>query len=183
MSFKKQNLNTLFRELPIVNNNNCHNYDTNIDIDTVLKYGKSDRNMTIRSTNIDDKNFNNNILKYNLLNNESNNDSNNESNNKIKYDVDTSKYLDNTKRKNLDTSIYTYNPSKIQGRGFGNINEYGLLLNGIGISTRQENQEKNPRNVEDDRIFFINHNNYNPKRITDDIPCGADTRYLNKKMI
>lgn len=93
-------------------------------------------------------------------------------------------YWDNTKRRNLDTSIYTTNPNKIQGRGFGEIDKYDLFLNNIGVSTRQENQEKNPRNVENDRIFFTMHNNnYDDHHVTEILPCGSDTRYLNKKMI
>lgn len=97
---------------------------------------------------------------------------------------ESSEYWDNTKRRNLDTSIYTNNPTKTQGRGFGNIGRYDNLLNGIGLATRGENPEKNPRSVEDDRIFLTNHNyNYDKYHTTEMLPCGSDTRYLNKKMI
>ena len=97
---------------------------------------------------------------------------------------ESSEYWDNTKRRNLDTSIYTNNPTKIQGKGFGNIDRYDNLLNGIGLATRGENPDKNPRSVEDDRIFLTNHNyNYDKYHTTDMLPCGTDTRYLNKKMI
>jgi hypothetical protein len=101
-----------------------------------------------------------------------------------KLPKESSEYWDNTKRRNLDTSVYTNNPTKIQGRGFGNIGRYDNLLNGIGLATRGENPEKNPRSVEDDRIFLTNHNyNYDKYHTTDMLPCGTDTRYLNKKMI
>lgn len=97
---------------------------------------------------------------------------------------ESSEYWDNTKRRNLDTSVYTNNPTKIQGRGFGNVSHYDNLLNGIGLATRGENPERNPRSVEDDRIFLTNHNyNYDKYHTTDMLPCGSDTRYLNKKMI
>jgi hypothetical protein len=101
-----------------------------------------------------------------------------------KLPKESSEYWDNTKRRNLDTSVYTNNPTKIQGRGFGNIDRYDNLLNGIGLATRGENPDKNPRSVEDDRIFLTNHNyNYDKYHTTDMLPCGTDTRYLNKKMI
>ena len=97
---------------------------------------------------------------------------------------ESSEYWDNTKRRNLDTSVYTNNPTKIQGRGFGNIGRYDNLFNGIGLATRGENPEKNPRSVEDDRIFLTNHNyNHDKYHTTEMLPCGSDTRYLNKKMI
>ena len=97
---------------------------------------------------------------------------------------ESSEYWDNTKRRNLDTSVYTNNPTKIQGRGFGNVSHYDNLLNGIGLATRGENPERNPRSVEDDRIFLTNHNyNYDKYHTTEMLPCGSDTRYLNKKMI
>jgi len=93
-------------------------------------------------------------------------------------------YWDNTKRRNLDTSVYTNNPSKIQGRGFGDVNSYGLYLNGVGVSTRQDNPDEKPQNVEDDRIYLTNHNyHYDKHHVTEVLPCGHDTRYLNKKMI
>ena len=129
MSTKKQNLNTLNRELSCkkTNNNeliydyNC--YNQNFDI-------SNDKKSSELLKNVDDN------KKFSFC-------------------------IDNTKRKNLDTSIYTNNPMKIQGRGFGNINNYGYFCNGIGISTRQDNQDKNPRNLEDNRINIIQHNNYN----------------------
>jgi len=97
---------------------------------------------------------------------------------------ESEEYWDNTRRRNLDTSIYTENPSKIAGRGFGDIPKYNLFLNGIGLSTRQDNPDIKPQNIEDDRIFLTNHNyNYSKFRVTDDLQCGTDTRYLNKKMI
>jgi hypothetical protein len=93
-------------------------------------------------------------------------------------------YWDNTKRRNLDTSIYTNNPMKIQGRGFGDINSYDIFFNGIGQNTRQDNPDDNPRNIDDDRIFLTNHNyHYDKHHVTEFLPCGADTRYLNKKMV
>jgi hypothetical protein len=93
-------------------------------------------------------------------------------------------YWDNTRRRNLDTAVYTDNPSKIGGRGFGDIPKYDLLLNGIGLSTRQDNPDIKPQNVDNDRIFMTNHNYNNPKfHVSEDLECGADTRYLNKKMI
>ena len=96
----------------------------------------------------------------------------------------SSEYWDNTKRRNLDTSAYTNNPMKAQGRGFGNVNSYDVFLNGVGTATRQDNPEMKPRNYEDDRIFMTNHNyQYEKYRVTESLPCGSDTRYLNKKMI
>lgn len=96
----------------------------------------------------------------------------------------TSDYWDNTKRRNLDTSIYTNNPMKIQGRGFGDINTYDMFLNGIGLSTRQDNPDDKPQNLDDDRIFLTNHNyHYDKHHVTEMLPCGTDTRYLNKKII
>jgi hypothetical protein len=93
-------------------------------------------------------------------------------------------YWDNTKRRNLDTATYTNNPHKIQGRGFGDINSYGVLLNGVGTATRQDNPDRKPQNVEDDRIYLTNHNyHYDKHHVTENLPCGSDTRYLNKKMI
>ena len=93
-------------------------------------------------------------------------------------------YWDNTRRRNLDTSIYTDNPTKVGGRGFGDIPKYDLLLNGIGISTRQDNPNIKPQNVDNDRIFTTNHNYNNPKfHVSEQLDCGVDTRYLNKKMI
>ena len=96
----------------------------------------------------------------------------------------SAEYWDNTKRRNLDTSTYTNNPMKAQGRGFGNVNTYDVFLNGVGTATRQDNPEMKPRNYEDDRIFMTNHNyQYEKYRVTESLPCGSDTRYLNKKMI
>ena len=93
-------------------------------------------------------------------------------------------YWDNTRRRNLDTAIYTNLPKKIQGRGFGDIDSYDLFLNGVGAATRQDNPDKKPQNTEDDRIFMTNHNyNYDKHHVTPNLPCGADTRYLNKKML
>lgn len=93
-------------------------------------------------------------------------------------------YWDNTKRRNLDTSVYTKNPIKIQGRGFGDINTYDMFLNGIGLSTRQDNPDDKPQNLDDDRIFLTNHNyHYNKHHVTEILPCGTDTRYLNKRII
>ena len=93
-------------------------------------------------------------------------------------------YWDNTKRRNLDTSTYTNNPHKIQGRGFGDINSYDVFFNGVGVTTRQDDPNTNPRNYEDDRIFLTNHNyHYDKFHVTENLQCGADTRYLNKKMV
>lgn len=93
-------------------------------------------------------------------------------------------YWDNTKRHNLDTAIYTNNPSKIGGRGFGDIDKYDLFMNGIGVSTRQDNPDIKPQNVDNDRIYLPNHNYNNDKfHVTADLQCGADTRYINKKLI
>jgi len=97
---------------------------------------------------------------------------------------ESDEYWDNTKRHNLDTSFYTNNPNKMRGRGFGEINKYDLYLNGIGVSTRQLNPETNPRNIDNDRMFMTNHNyNYDKFHVTESLPCGQDTRYLNKKMV
>jgi len=93
-------------------------------------------------------------------------------------------YWDNTKRRNLDTSVYTNNSNKSGGRGFGDISSYGLMLNNIGTPTRQDNPDTKPRNIDNDRIFITNHNNNNSRyHVTENLQCGADTRYLNKKMI
>ncbi len=101
-----------------------------------------------------------------------------------KIPKESEEYWDNTKRRNLDTSIYTNNPMKIQGRGFGNIDRYDLFLNGVGLATRQDNPDNKPQNIEDDRIFLTNHNfHYDKYHVPDSLPCGADTRYLNKNMI
>jgi hypothetical protein len=96
----------------------------------------------------------------------------------------SAEYWDNTKRRNLDTAIYTNNPQKIQGRGFGNISEYDLFFNGVGLPTRQDEPDINPRNVDNDRIYLTNHNyHYDKHHVTENLPCGADTRYLNKKTL
>ena len=101
-----------------------------------------------------------------------------------KVPKESEEYWDNTRRKNLDTAIYTNNPSKIGGRGFGDIDNYGLFMNGIGMSTRQDNPDIKPQNVDNDRIYLTNHNYNNDKfRVTENLQCGADTRYLNKKMM
>jgi hypothetical protein len=93
-------------------------------------------------------------------------------------------YWDNTRRRNLDTATYTNNPHKIQGRGFGDIDSYDLFMNGVGMATRQDNPDFKPQNIEDDRIFMTNHNyHYDKHHVTENLPCGADTRYLNKKML
>ena len=104
------------------------------------------------------------------------------SKNAAKIPKESEEYWDNTKRRNLNTAVYTENPSKIGGRGFGDIQNYDLFLNGIGLSTRQENPDIKPQNVENDRIFLTNHNyNYDKFRVTENLQCGNDTRYLNKK--
>lgn len=96
----------------------------------------------------------------------------------------SAEYWDNTKRRNLDTAVYTNNPQKIQGRGFGNISKYDLFLNGVGLPTRQDEPDINPRNVDNDRIYLTNHNyHYDKHHVTENLPCGADTRYLNKKTL
>ena len=96
----------------------------------------------------------------------------------------SSEYWDNTKRRNLDTSVYTDTPMKYGGRGFGDINTYDMLFNGIGFMTRQDNPDTNPRNWDDDRIYVTNHNyHYSKQHVTDILPCGVDTRYLNQKMV
>jgi len=93
-------------------------------------------------------------------------------------------YWNNTRRRNLDTAVYIDNPSKIGGRGFGDIPKYDLLLNGIGLSTRQDDPDIKPQNVDNDRIFLTNQNyNYAKFHVSENLECGADTRYLNKKMI
>ena len=97
---------------------------------------------------------------------------------------DSEIYWDNTRRRNLDTAIYTDNPTKVGGRGFGNISKYDLLLNGIGLSTRQENPDVKPQNIDNDRIYLPHHNyNYSKFHISNNLECGADTRFLNKKMM
>jgi hypothetical protein len=200
------NLNTLDRELSIRNNNqdkkikyietNKDNFkdfynfgnklgqNYNTDEDSELRFSDSTRRKSLNK---------NTINNYKGLSRDSTLDlnsdimsiSSNEINNTaVKIAKASSDYWDNTKRRNLDTSIYTNNPTKIQGRGFGEINNYDLFLNGVGVSTRQELPDKNPRNVEDDRIFLTDHNNnYDPNRVTNNLPCGTDTRYLNKKII
>ncbi len=96
----------------------------------------------------------------------------------------SSDYWDNTKRRNLDTSVYTNNPKKTQGRGFGDINIYDMFFNGIGLSTRQDEPDDKPQNLDNDRIFLTNHNyHYDKHHVTEMLPCGTDTRYLNKKII
>ena len=111
-------------------------------------------------------------------------DSNEILDNAAKIPKASSEYWDNTKRRNLDTSIYTKNPSMIGGRGFGNIEKYDLYLNNIGLSTRQDNPDETPKNIDNDRIFLTNHNyNYDKFHVTETLPCGQDTRYLNKKMV
>jgi hypothetical protein len=98
---------------------------------------------------------------------------------------ESEEYWNNTKKKHLDTSKYINNPNKIQGNGFGNIAEYNLLFNGIGLSTRQTNTNDKPNNIDNDRIFLTNHNYNNDKyHVISNIPRGgADTRILNKKII
>ena len=96
----------------------------------------------------------------------------------------SAEYWDNTKRRNLDTSIYTNNPKKIQGKGFGDINAYDIFSNGVGVDTRQTNPEIKPQNIENDRIYLTNHNyNYDKHHVPEILPCGSDTRHLNKKVI
>lgn len=93
-------------------------------------------------------------------------------------------YWDNTRRRNLDTSVYVSNPKKNQGRGFGDIDTYDLFMNGVGTATRQDNPDLKPQNIEDDRIYMTNHNyNYDKFHVTEMLPCGSDTRYLNKKIL
>ena len=106
------------------------------------------------------------------------------SDNAAKIPKASAEYWDNTKRRNLDTAIYTNNPNKMGGRGFGDVNKYDVYLNGVGLSTRQDKPDDKPRNVDNDRVFMTNHNyNYDKFHITENLPCGQDTRYLNKKMI
>jgi hypothetical protein len=101
-----------------------------------------------------------------------------------KIPKESSEYWDNTKKHNLNTAVYTNNPTKIQGRGFGDIDKYDLFLNGIGTSTRQDNPDINPRNLDNDRVFLTNHNyNYDKLHVPEKLGCGTDTRYLNKKMV
>jgi hypothetical protein len=105
-------------------------------------------------------------------------------NNEKKIPKASAEYWDNTKRRNLDTSTYTNNPSKIGGKGFGDVNKYDLYLNGVGATTRQDTPDTKPRNQDNDRIFLTNHNyNYDKFHVTENLSCGQDTRYLNKKMI
>lgn len=111
-------------------------------------------------------------------------DNNEISNTAAKIPKASAEYWDNTKRRNLDTSVYTKNPNKKGGRGFGNVEKYDLYLNNVGLSTRQDNPDEKPRNIDEDRIFLTNHNyNYDKFHVTETLPCGQDTRYLNKKMI
>jgi hypothetical protein len=92
-------------------------------------------------------------------------------------------YWDNTKRRNLNTSTYTKNPNKTRGRGFGKISSYDIFANGVGVTTRNDDPDTKPRNMEDDRIFMMTNNyNYNKHNSTKILPCGADTRHLNKKI-
>jgi len=57
-------------------------------------------------------------------------------------------------------------------------------MNGVGMATRQDNPDSKPQNFEDDRIFMTNHNyHYDKHHVTEYLPCGSDTRYLNKKML
>jgi hypothetical protein len=178
------------------------NYNTDLDSD--LRYSESTRRKTLPASVVSSykKTSNNMVLEtlpeegsssnahiMGLISNENYIKSNpqfpmNFSNTAAKIPKASEEYWDNTKRHNLDTSTYTNNPSKIQGRGFGDINRYDLFLNGVGVSTRQEEADFNPRNVDNDRIYLTNHNyHYDKHHITDNLPCGADTRYLNKKMI
>jgi hypothetical protein len=96
----------------------------------------------------------------------------------------SAEYWDNTKRRNLNTSTYTNNPNKMGGRGFGNIPVYDVFTNGVGVTTRHDDPDTKPRNLEDDRIFMTTHNyNYDKHHVPEMLGCGSDTRYLNKKMI
>jgi hypothetical protein len=111
-------------------------------------------------------------------------DNNEISDTAAKIPKSSAEYWDNTKRRNLDTAIYTNNPNMRGGRGFGNVEKYDLYLNNVGLATRQDNPDDKPRNVDEDRIFLTNHNyNYDKFHVTETLPCGQDTRYLNKKMI
>lgn len=93
-------------------------------------------------------------------------------------------YWDNTKRKNLDTSVYTDPPDKTTGKGFGVVEKYNIFFNHIGLSTRQDFPDKKPQNIDDDRIYLTNHNyHYDKFHVTERLPCGIDTRVLNKKMV
>ena len=95
---------------------------------------------------------------------------------------ESDEYWDNTKRHNLNTSIYTNNPSKIGGRGFGDVQKYDQFKNHIGVSTRQENPDIKPQNIDNDRIYQPNHNYASVEfHVPKNLGCGADTRYLNKK--
>lgn len=176
-----------FGEIYSRGNKMYYNYDT--DTENELLYGMDTRKHITKNK---DKNQEN-IVK--LINTDSNLKLGNEkTNDKVnlnsfpktaaKIPKESEEYWDNTRRKNLDTAVYTNNPSKIGGRGFGDIDNYNLLLNGIGISTRQDNPDIKPQNVDNDRLYMTNHNfNYSKFRVTEDLQCGADTRYLNKKMI
>ena len=155
--------NMNFNEIYSYNKKLGQNYNTDIDSD--LLYGIDTRRKTARDT----------------LTMPNRNDIND---NAAKILKTSSEYWDNTKRKNLDTSVYTDCANKIQGRGFGQIDSYGLLLNGIGVMTRQENPDLKPQNKDDDRLYLTNHNyNYDKQHVPGTLECGMDTRYLNKRMV
>jgi hypothetical protein len=188
-------------------NNGGYNYNT--EQDNNLRFSESTRRNTLpkttlniyknssRDTSLDNLSANNKLIT-NLVDIDSNlrlktlnSDDNIMSINSnliidiaAKVSKESSEYWDNTKRRNLDTAIYTNNPQKIQGRGFGDIDSYDLFKNGVGTSTRQDSPDSKPQNKDDDRIFLTNHNyNYDKHHITENLSCGTDTRYLNKKML
>lgn len=148
--------------------------------------GNTNNKFITNLVNTEDKlKINQNMLQSSIVGYEKSMSSSTEmSNTAAKIPKASEEYWDNTKRRNLDTSIYTNNPMKIQGRGFGNVNEYDLFLNGVGTSTRQENPDIKPQNVDNDRLYLTNQNyHYDKFHVTENLPCGADTRYLNKNML
>lgn len=133
----------------------------------------------LKFVNIERNNYNNYYNKKNFDYEENLININNSS--RISTLKDSELYWNNTKKKNLNTSSYINNPNKIQGKGFGNINIY---KDNIGISTRQTKPSEKPNNIENDRLYFTNHNYNNTKyHVLDRLGCGIDTRILNKNIL
>jgi hypothetical protein len=159
-----KNFNTLDRELSIKDSKMKYITVDNNNFDNFLLFGKKLKNGEINQDN---------MVHYAKMT---------RTNKSLK---ESEEYWDNTKRKQLDTSTYINNPNKVQGNGFGNISEYNLFFNGIGLSTRQTKPDEKPNNIDNDRIFLTNHNYNNDKyHIISNLPRGGtDTRILNKKII
>jgi hypothetical protein len=183
-----------FRDFYSFGNKMGQNYNTDQEsdlyngIDTRRKSIKDERLQNLSKLEKKVKNQNENITHLDMINTESifkmNISGNGIPDSAAKLTKVSSEYWDNTKRRNLDTATYTDPPSKISGRGFGEIEKYGLFMNGIGITTRQDNPDLNPRNVDDDRIFLTNQNyNYDKFHVPGSLPCGDDTRAINKKIL